>query len=219
MKTAAIIPAYNEEKNIADVILKTKGCVDEIIVVDDGSRDSTFMMAKQAGANIVLRHMVNMGKGLAMNTGMEAAYKIGADVVVFIDADGQHDPGDISRLVNKLKDENYDLVTGVRRFNKNMPIIFRFGNQFLVAAFNFLFGTKMSDLSNGFRAINMNSHNDLKWNSCGYAVETEMLANAARKNLRIGELSIETKYLDRYKGTTVLDGIKIFLNMLMWRVR
>ena len=85
MKTAAIIPAYNEEKNIVDVIMRTRDYVDEIIVVDDGSIDSTFMIAKQAGANIVLRHMVNMGKGLAMNTGMDAAYKIGADVVVFID--------------------------------------------------------------------------------------------------------------------------------------
>lgn len=219
MKTVAIIPAYNEERNIADVITSTKNYVDSIVVVDDGSADLTSEVANSSGADLVLRHIVNMGKGLAMNTGIEAASKIGADVVVFIDADGQHNPSDITCLVKKLKENDYDLVTGVRSFNKDMPLVFRFGNKFLVGAFNFLFGTKISDLSNGYRAIKMNSHHSLKWNSSGYAVETEMLANAARNKLRIGELPIETRYLDEYKGTTVFDGIKIFLNMLVWRIK
>ncbi|MEA3429641.1 MAG: glycosyltransferase family 2 protein [Nanoarchaeota archaeon] len=219
MKVTAIIPAFNEEKNIMDVVQRTKHYVDEIIVVDDGSKDATSLHAKRGGADFVLKHMVNMGKGLAMNTGMEAAIKRKADVAIFIDADGQHDPKDIIQLVEKLNVQDFDLVTGVRQFNKNMPFVFRFGNKFLVNAFNVLFRTNISDLSNGYRAINCRKYEHLKWNSSGYAVETEMLANAARKGLKIGELPIETKYLESYKGTTVFDGIKIFLNMLKWKVK
>lgn len=219
MKVTAVIPAYNEARNIREVVTNTKEHVNEVIVVDDGSFDNTSNEARVAGADFVLRHMVNMGKGLAMTTGFEAALHKGADVVVFIDADGQHDPRDIGRMVAKLNADNLDMVTGIRQFNHNMPFVFRFGNQFLVNAFNMFFGTNIKDLSNGYRAIKADTYANIRWNCSGYDVETEMLANAAKNKLRIGQIHIETRYLDKYKGTTIFDGIKIFLNMLRWKLR
>ena len=219
MKIVAVVPAYNEEQNVAGVVQEVKKYVDEVIVVDDGSSDLTCDRAKLSGADFVLRHLVNSGKGLAMRTGFEAALKRKADAVVFIDADHQHDPRDIKKLVKKLNEEGFDLVTGARQFNKNMPWVFRLGNTFLVSAFNFLFKSKISDLTNGYRVIRAEVYDKVQWRSPRYSVETEMLARAARNKLRIGELKIQTKYLEKYKGTTIFDGIKMFLNMLVWRVR
>ncbi|MBW3015186.1 glycosyltransferase family 2 protein [Candidatus Woesearchaeota archaeon] len=217
MKTFVIIPAYNEERFIQDLVRETKKHTDYIIVVDDGSSDLTYERAEDA--DLVLRHPVNMGKGLAMSTGMHAALERGAKIIIFMDADGQHDPKDINKLVSKLENEKLDLVTGIREFNQNMPFIFRFGNTSLVRIFNFLFKSNVSDLSNGYRAMTYEAAQKIRWQSPGYGVETEMLANAAKHNLKIGEIPIETKYLDSYKGTTVFDGIKIFINMLIWRFK
>ena len=99
-KIIAVIPAYNEELHIKEVIKETKKYVDEVIVVDDGSIDETFK--NSSTADFRLKHIVNMGKGLAMSTGFEAALKKGATIVVFIDADLQHDPKDIVPLLNKI---------------------------------------------------------------------------------------------------------------------
>lgn len=214
-KIIAVIPAYNESMHIQEVVKKTSKYVDEVIVVDDGSKDKTYENANNA--NFVLRHVVNMGKGMAMITGFEAAIKRKGNVVIFIDADGQHKPEDVPRLIDKLN-QGYDLVSAVRKFDRNMPFVLRFGNNFLVNAFNMLFNSKIHDLSNGFRAINANIYKKIKWNSSGYNVETEMLANARKHKLKVGEISIETIYLNKVKGTTVIDGVKMFLKMIYWKL-
>lgn len=215
-KIIAVIPAYNEALHIENVIKNTKKYVDEVIVVDDGSKDDTYHNSDNA--DIRLRHIVNMGKGLAMNTGFEAALKKKADIVVFLDADAQHKPEDIPRLLEKLNKDNYDIVTGVRQFDNKMPLILRFGNWFLLNTFNFLFKTNISDFSNGLRAIKSGIYEKIEWGSLGYAVETEMLAKARKHNLKIGEIPIKTIYLNTVKGTTVFDGIRIFFKMIYWSV-
>ena len=215
-KIIAVIPAYNEELHIKEVIKETKKYVDEVIVVDDGSIDETFK--NSSTADFMLKHIVNMGKGLAMSTGFEAALKKGATIVVFIDADLQHDPKDIVPLLNKINQGNYQLVTGVRKFNKSMPFILRFGNKFLRSSFNFLYNSNIADFSNGLRAIKTEIYNKIKWNSEGYSVETEMLAKARKHKLKVGQIPIETIYLNKVKGTTVFDGIKIFSMMVYWRI-
>lgn len=93
MKTIAIIPAYMEENTIADIVTKTKKYVDEVIVIDDGSMDDTSIEAQTA--DLIIRHPINMNKGFSMITGVEAALREGADIIVTIDADGQHEPEDI----------------------------------------------------------------------------------------------------------------------------
>src|SRR3989338_1971597 len=133
MRVAAIIPAYNEEKHIAEVIIGTKQYVKDVFVVDDGSKDKTTEYAKNAGA-IVLCHIVNMGKGVALKTGFEATKDF--DVVITLDGDGQHDPKEIPRFLKTLEEQQADIVIGGRKLNANMPFIFRFGNYLLYKTFH-----------------------------------------------------------------------------------
>jgi len=215
MKKIAVIPAYNEEKNISDVIKETKKYVDKIIVVDDGSKDKTYDIAK---VDLKLRHIVNMGKGCSLKTGFMAALNSGADIIITLDADGQHDPSEIPKLINCLKRNKLDAVIGYRTRNPNMPGLFKFGNNFINNSLNVLFGLKVRDSQSGFRVFNAKSCKNLNWSSCDYAVETEMLINIRRLGLKCGEVPIKTTYHDKYKGTTVIDGMLIFLRMLYWKL-
>ena len=216
MKTIAVIPCYNEGKTIAEVIKKTKKHVNKVIVVNDGSTDNTEKQAKKA--DLVLNHIVNMGKGLALKTGIEAAIKNKADIIVTLDGDMQHDPYDIPRLLNKIK-KGADIVIGCRELDKNMPLTLKFGNWFLYNSFKTLFKVDIHDTQSGFRAIRSSIYQKLKWNTSGYAVETEMLVNLDKNHLKYKEIPIKTVYSDKYKGTSVIDGVKIFLSMVLWKLK
>ncbi|QQG38526.1 MAG: glycosyltransferase family 2 protein [Candidatus Woesearchaeota archaeon] len=216
MKTIAIIPAYNEEKNIERVIEGTKKYVNYTIVVNDGSIDKTVEKARKA--DLVLTHLVNMGKGLALKTGIEAAIQKKTDVIITIDADMQHDPDDIPRLLKEIK-RGSDIVIGSRTIDKEMPFVLKFGNWFLHNSFKKLFKVNIKDTQSGFRAFKSSIYPQLKWASEGYAVETEMLINLNKYNLEYKEIPIKAVYTDKYKGTTPVDGIKIFLSMLLWKLK
>jgi glycosyltransferase involved in cell wall biosynthesis len=215
----AVIPARNEAPRIAPVVTGALKHVDAAIVVDDGSEDGTGEAAAEAGA-IVVRHVINLGKGAALKTGCLAARKLGAEAVVFLDADGQHMPGDIPKLTAPLVAGKADIVFGAREMEKgaSMPAVLKFGNWFLSASVKALFGVKIRDTQSGFRAFKMDALDKIFWESAGYAVETEIIVRAARAGLKYDEASITTTYLDKYKGTTVFDGLKIFWKLLVWRM-
>src|SRR3989344_8148116 len=126
MKLIVIIPAYNEEKTIKEVIrsLKEKG-YNDIIVLDDGSKDSTYELASKEKVK-VYRHMINRGLGGALNTGITAALKEGADFMITFDADGQHSVDDIPKMIEPLKN-GYDVTIG-NRINEKMPFVRKIGN-------------------------------------------------------------------------------------------
>ena len=210
----AIIPAYNEEKHIASVIHETKKHADEVIVVDDGSSDSTSNVSREA--SFILKHAINMGKGLALKTGIEFALKRNPELVVTIDADAQHDPSEIPKLINKLKEDKADIVIGSRTRPENMPLLYRYGNFFIRSLFSVLF-QNIKDTQSGFRVFNPDVYEKIRWRASSYEVETEALANASKHNLKCVEVPISTIYQDHYKGTTVIDGAKIVFNMLKWR--
>ena len=214
MSTIALIPCFNEEKHIASVVTHTKKYVDTVIVVDDGSNDHTTTAAKNA--DYVLRHIINLGKGADMKTGMQKAIELNAEIVIIIDGDGQHDSKDIPRFLEAIKE--CDIVVGQREFNNNMPLVFRLGNWGLHYLFSHLFHSTVVDTQSGFRAIRASILPKIQWSSDGYAVETEMLAHAGRNHLRLTEIPIKTVYHDTVKGTTIIDGIKIGVNMLKWRL-
>lgn len=216
-KIIAIIPAYNEEKHIEEIINRAKKYVDRVIVVDDGSTDSTYKKSKSA--DIILRHAVNLGKGAALKTGFITALKNNADIIITLDADGQNNPEDIPIFIEALEKHNADIVVGARKLNKNMPVVFRIGNWGLRKIFQALFSVKVNDSQSGFRAVRADIYPMIKWQSTNYSVEAEMLANAGRNNLKCIEVPIATKYLNRYKGTTIIDGINIFIQMVIWRLR
>lgn len=218
MKICAVIPAYNEEENIANVVRKTKEHVDSVIVVDDGSKDDTAHIAEMVGATVV-SHLVNMGKGFALETGIEKALEDGSDILVTIDADNQHDPEDIPKLSNILINENLDIVFGSRSLDGDMPIILKFGNWWLCKSAQLLFGTNVTDSQSGFKAFRRDAYEKLKWTSSHYSVDSEIIMNTGRNKLRHKQIPIKTLYHCNHKGTTVIDGIRIFLNMLLWRFK
>lgn len=214
INSVAIIPAYNEGNHIAEVVKATRDLVDKVIVVDDGSTDSTALIARKAGA-IVLRHIVNLGKGAALKTGCEYAYKIGAKFFILLDADIQHEPNEIPRFLKLLND--YDIVFSYRKLNKNMPLVIRVGNFIITKITKLLYGISLKDTQSGYRAFTREAYKKIKWKSSDYSVESEVIARVGKSKLRYTEIPIKTIYSDKYKGTTVLDGIKIVLNMIWWR--
>jgi len=211
----AVIPAHNEEKYIGNVIRQTKKYVENVVVVDDGSRDRTAEEARESGA-VVLKHLVNLGKGAALKTGCDYAVKNNAKIIVAIDADAQHNPKEIPKFIAAVK--RHDVIIGYRKPSKNMPLILRFGNWFINKTITFLYGVKIKDSQCGYRAFTSEAYKKLRWKASDYSMESEMIAKIGKHGLSYAEVPIETIYSDKYKGTTILDGIKIVFNLLLWRL-
>jgi glycosyltransferase involved in cell wall biosynthesis len=214
-KAWVVIPACNEEKHIGAVIKQVKKYSNNIIVVDDGSKDKTSNIAARAGV-ISLRHIVNLGKGAAIKTGCYFAIKKGAETLILLDSDGQHEPKEIPNFLKALK--NVDVVFGYRKRNKHMPLILKLGNLVINKTTKLLYGLDLRDTQCGYRAFTKKAYKKIKWKSSDYSMESEMIANVGKHKLKYKEIPIQTIYSDKYKGTTVLDGIKIVLNMIWWRI-
>lgn len=223
MKIAVIIPAHNEADRIGPVLANIPKTVKnhpvEVVVVDDGSKDKTCQIARSFDRVKVIKHRVNLGKGAAVKTGCEAACKLGADILVLMDGDGQHRPEDIARMVTPLiKSQEPMMIIGCRKPSKTMPLSIRIGNLTLTFLTKSLFGVSVSDSQSGFRAFRCRNYPDIKWRASNYAMETEMLILGALQNLRFKEVGIETIYFDNYKGTTVFDWLRIVKYLLTWRL-
>lgn len=215
MAVWAVIPAFNEGKRIKEVLKKVKNFTPNIIVVDDGSRDETSAVAKEEGV-VLLPHITNLGKGAALKTGCDYALMQGADKIVVLDADGQHDPERIPDFLRLL--EEADIVFGYRQLGESMPYILRFGNWFINKMVAKLYGLELRDTQSGYRAFTADAYKKIRWNARDYSMESEMISRVGRHKLRYKEVPIKTIYGDKYKGTTVLDGIRIVTKLMMWRV-
>ena len=193
----ACIPAYNEERSIGAVVVRATKYVDKVIVCDDGSKDLTSAIAEGLGA-VVLRHKRNLGKGFALKTAFRYAKGLEPDVVVMLDGDGQHDPGDIPRLVEPIVGGGVDMVVGsrfVEGSRVDAPLYRRLG----LRLFNTLSGRSgdsgVSDTQSGFRAISSRALDVvLACEAKGYGVETEQLALAHKNGLRVVEVPVAIKY-------------------------
>jgi glycosyltransferase involved in cell wall biosynthesis len=193
MKIAAVIPAFNEEHNIAAVVEGVRPFVTATVVVDDGSADNTAGAARAAGA-IVLRHEFNVGKGAALKTGFRYLVNSGYDGAVTIDADGQHDPAEIPLFI-AAAEQGYDMVIGNRMSNvSTMPFIRRFANHassFLISLF---LGQNVRDSQNGFRYYKLTSVLSLPLKANKYDLETEVIFKVGRAGYRIGWVPTRTIY-------------------------
>ena len=210
----AIIPAYNEEKALADVIGKTLEHVDEVIVVDDGSSDKTSEVAIEAGARVI-KHSVNLGKGEALKSGFKA---IGDDsIIITIDGDGQHNPSEIPDLVRPIIEDGADLVNGSRYMNgpeENTPAYRRVGQKVLDIATNISAGTKVTDSQSGFRAFSSKSKNVFRFKDTGFGIESEMLVDASEAGLKIVEVPITVRYdLDGSTKDPITHGVGVLFNI------
>ena len=210
-----IIPAYNEGKRILEVIKQAKNYAKNIVVVDDGSKDETCNIAEKTGVD-VLNHIINLGKGAALKTGCDYAVSNGAKKLIVMDADGQHNPSEIPHFLKSLNDA--DIVFGYRQL-KEAPLVFKFGNRFINLSTKLLYGLNLKDTQSGFRAFTNSCYKKIRWKANDYSMESEMIANVGKHNLKYKEIPIKTIYRDKYKGTTVLDGIKIVFNMILWKIK
>lgn len=210
-----VVPVYNEGSGLSELLRRVSHYVPatNIVVVDDGSspkveRDSV------APAN-VLRHRINLGKGMALKTGCEHALRKGADAIVLMDGDGQHEPAEIPRLVDALRE--VDIVFAARKLGQDMPSVRRVGNQVLNRSARWLYGVDLQDIWCGYRAFRSECFSKISWNADDYSVDVEMAIRAMRSRLSYREVGIETIYHDAYKGVTVLDGLQLLLRLLRWK--
>lgn len=215
MKIFIVVPAYNEEKRIGEVLISLKKLKLTVIVVDDGSSDKTFNVAGKHNVTAI-RHKVNLGKGAALKTGCEKAFGMGAEAVILMDSDGQHKTEDIPKFIEALE-EGISVVFGTRNYSMGVPLIRYMGNKAASVLVALLFGIYVSDLICGYRGFTRVAYKKIKWQSTGYGVETEMVIRVGKAGLSSCEVPVETVYYDKFKGVTMLDALDIFVNVIKWR--
>jgi len=214
-KDCALIPAYNEERTITEVVTKIKKAGTLPIVIDDNSSDRTGELARKAGA-IVLRHGANLGKGEAIKTGLNYAFKrlVGMQNFVFIDADMQYDPAEAAALLEPLKRRKADMVIGFRDWSA-VPFRHRLGNFVWRTAFNFLFGTKLKDTNCGFVAMSRRAASHIKnIAQGGYVIENAMLAAVVQSGMRVHQVPVTVSYKEVSgigRGMRVGGGVLVFI--------
>ena len=195
MKITIGIPAYNEEKNIAAIIIKLKKITDSIIVCDDGSSDMTSEIAKNLGV-IVISHKKNMGYGAAIRTIFQKSVELDSDILVTFDADGQHRIEDVSRVLHPLENNEADIVIGSRFLGKqsNVPNYRKLGIKVITQVTNSSIKTKLTDSQSGFRAYSRQVLSEISLSEIGMGISTEILIKASSKGLRITEVPITILY-------------------------
>mgnify|MGYP001592669207 CR=1 FL=1 len=202
-KIAIIMPAYNAEKFVGDVIKNIPKTIakKDVIVIDDGSKDDTYNIAKKTGAT-VLKHGKNKGYGAAQKTGYNYATKKGYDVSIMVHSDGQHDPKQVNQFIEMIN-SGFDVVTGTRfrsgsAWKQGMPLVKVIGNRGLSFLSRALTGLKVSETHNGYRAYTKKALKSVNFNgnSDKFEFDTEMLLRMKSKGLKIGEIPIRTIYND-----------------------
>ena len=228
LRISVIIPAKDESNSIGELVTRSKekllGCSYEIIVVDDGSEDETGSIASYNGA-ITVYHEENQGKGATMITGARNAK---GDIIVFLDGDGAHDPKNILGVIEPIMEGEADLVIGSRALPgsevETSPLMRKLGNNFasftISAIISYILPVttlfrcpmkyiRITDCTSGFRAISRDAWGQLDLTSRGFEIETEMIYEAARKNLEITEVPISCNWDPEFSRLNILqDGLK-----------
>ncbi|ASJ05976.1 HAD-IA family hydrolase [Thermococcus pacificus] len=224
LDTYVVVPAYNEELTIGAVLddLLRYFRMDEIVVVNDGSRDRTGEIARSKGVH-VLTHLVNRGLGGALGTGIAYALRRNARLIITFDADGQHLVSDALRVMRPVAEGRADFAVGSRLKGdiSEMPFIKRFGN-FILDSITALFAGKyVSDSQSGLRCFNRECASRIRITCDRYAVSSEIIIEVAKSGCRIVEVPIKAVYTEysMKKGTNVLEGVKIALNLLLDKLR
>jgi glycosyltransferase involved in cell wall biosynthesis len=191
----ACIPAYNEEKTIAKVVLKTKKYVDKVIVCDDGSTDMTAEIAEAIGAKVI-RHERNKGYGAALASLFKAAREENASAMIILDADLQHNPDDIPKILSSIIKGEADIVIGSRFLDGKgkLPKYRSLGIKVITKLTKHVSYKDITDAQSGFRAYSREAIHSIIPSEQGMGASTEILLRAKEHGLRIKEIPIEIKY-------------------------
>ncbi len=216
LRVVCVIPAFNEESTIGAVVEGAKKYCSMVLVVDDGSDDETRNRAKEAGGKVI-SHVSRLGVGAALSTGFSSALKRGAEIIVTLDGDGQHDPDEIPAVVAPLLEKKADIVVGSRLPARKaaMPLYKKIGNKVLSRFASLACGVVINDSQSGFRALSRGVAEAISHSSTDYRWATEMLILSSRKGFRIMEVPIRTVYFrKRIRGAGAKDALKILYNTL-----
>ena len=213
------IPAYNEEKNIASIIVKLKKIAKKIIVCNDGSTDLTGEIAEKLGA-VVINHPKNLGYGSGIRSIFQKAKEIDSDVLITFDADGQHQVEDIKKVIEPILKNKADMVIGSRFLNSknaSAPEYRKIGIKLITKVTNSTLKEKITDSQSGFRAYNKDVLAKLDPGDIGMGISTEILIKASSHGFKIAEVPINILY----KGNTsthnpVSHGTSVLLSTIKY---
>jgi glycosyltransferase involved in cell wall biosynthesis len=210
----ACIPAFNEEKNIGGVVVRALNYVDRVVVCDDGSSDLTGDIAKGLGA-VVVRHERNMGYGAALKSSFQEALRLGADIVVTLDGDGQHDPREIPGLVRRLEKGDADIVIGSRFVEgggSEAPSWRENGIRFISSLVS-TDGLNVTDAQSGFRAYNREALETFSLTEDGMGASTEILLKSEDMGFSVVEVPINISYdEDSSTHNPIVQGFSVVLS-------
>ena len=220
-RVAVIIPALNAAPTIASVVAGSLAQIETVLVVDDGSQDGTGEIAARAGA-VVLRHEVNRGKGAALKTGFAWALEHGFDGVVTLDADGQHLPGEIKRILEARRGTGADLVIGGREhLFAQMLARRRMANRFSAWSIGLASRTGVTDSQSGFRYYSVRLLRGVDLHSDGFSMESEIIVLAGWKGFKVVMTPIDLGFVDGVSTShyrPVLDTLRIAWTVLYTRL-
>src|SRR3989337_3375949 len=197
MKLCVVIPAYNAEDTVGDVVTGAKKYLQDVIVIDDGSVDNTAVAAEAGGA-VVIRQSENLGKGDALKTGFRYAIEKNYDAVITIDADGQHYPDEMPKFIDKYKEGGQQIIVGSRMHAKSYMPKYRYRCNIVgvilisVAARQYIAHTQ-----SGYRLYDVNILKDINIQFPRFQTETEILIKAGKKGYKITSVPIKAIYNDR----------------------
>ena len=216
MKIAVGIPAFNEEKNIKEILLQLQTITDTIIVCNDGSQDSTGIIAEKLGT-IVINHPKNLGYGASIRSIFLKAKEINCDILLTFDADGQHRIKDIETVLLPIKNQQADIVIGSRFLEKNeqVPSYRKIGIKAITKVTNAYSGKELTDSQSGFRAYTKKVLEECTPSDSGMGVSAEILMKAFKNNFKIVEVPIVVLYEgDTSTHNPISHGIKVMLSTL-----
>jgi len=216
-----VVPAYNEQKTVSEIIEGIASRGYNIILVNDGSKDNTLKLAvesqnKYPDKIFIASHMINRGLGAALKTGMATALKHNAKYIVTFDADGQHEIDDIPKVCKPLQEGKAEFVIGSRPF-EDMPITKSFANIVMNILTLVFYRKNVKDSQSGLRAFTADAARKINIVSPGYAVSSEFIKEIRDNNLKLDEVTITTIYTPetQNKGTDIVVGIKILIKMIL----
>ncbi len=218
-KRFIVMPAFNEAPAIEQAVREVIACgYRHIIVVDDGSDDDTYDRARAIEGVVALKHFLNRGKGAAMKTGLEAAKMLRAQVVVTLDADGQHNPAEIAPMLERIA-QGYDVVLGTRLKNPRGMPLHKIAANFVGNCITWmLYGLWVTDSQSGFRAYSKRAIDLIDTRSDRYEYDTEVIREIKRHGLKFVEMPIEARYTaystSKRNKQSVKNGIKAVIRLM-----